>query len=101
MDCDREDFFFLFFLKNDGWKPAARFITYEFEQLLCLLLFFLFFFAAAAAAAPWMESTSNTTAASVRRQNKKNPILFLSSKRRAKIQRNDAVLKLFFYDYVS
>lgn len=25
------------FLKNDGWKAAARFITYEFEQLVCLL----------------------------------------------------------------
>lgn len=40
MDCDREDFFF-FFLKNDGWEPAARFITYEFEQLVRLLSFFL------------------------------------------------------------
>lgn len=25
------------FLKNDGWKPVPRFITYEFEQLVCLL----------------------------------------------------------------
>lgn len=38
MDCDREGFFpFSFFpleKKNDDWKPAARFITYEFEQLV-------------------------------------------------------------------
>lgn len=29
-------------VKNDGWRPAARFITYEFEQLLCLLSFSFF-----------------------------------------------------------
>lgn len=28
--------YFFFFLKNDAWKPAAQFITYEFEQLVCL-----------------------------------------------------------------
>lgn len=27
------------FLKNDGWEPAARFITYEFEQLVRLLFY--------------------------------------------------------------
>lgn len=35
MDCDC-DVFIYFSLKNDGWKPAAQFITYEYEQLECL-----------------------------------------------------------------
>lgn len=48
---------FFFFLKNDGWEPAARFITYEFEQLVRLLRFFC---------CSWMEIAFNKTVASVR-----------------------------------
>lgn len=33
MDCDRD----FFLLENDGWEPAARFITSESEQLLRLV----------------------------------------------------------------
>lgn len=69
MDCDREDFFF-FFVKNDGWKPAARFITYEFEQLVCLLFY-----------SSWMEITFNKSMASVTA----NSLLFLSLLGRAKL----------------
>lgn len=38
MKYDREDFLFisLFCLKNDGWKLAAPFITFESEQLVRL-----------------------------------------------------------------
>lgn len=39
MDCDREDFFYLFLYfthENDGWKLVAPFITYESEQLVRL-----------------------------------------------------------------
>lgn len=50
---------FFFFLKNDGWEPAARFITYEFEQLVRLLSFFFF-------CRLWMEIAFNKTVASVR-----------------------------------